>query len=71
MRSSLKNIRQEEAVRAFVRLGGIERSGKGSHRVVNVNGMNLSIPYGIIKEGLLRHLIQISGFTIEDFFSEL
>ena len=67
MRHSLRNVRQAEAVRAFIRLGGIERHGKGSHKVVNLNGMNLSIPHGILKEGLLRRLIQISGVTVEDF----
>ena len=71
MRGSLKNVRQGEAVKAFIRLGGVERSGKGSHRVVNLNGMNLSVPHGIIKEGLLRRLIQLSGFTINDFLNEL
>ena len=71
MRSSLRNVRQREAVRAFVKLGGIERRGKGSHRVVNINQMNLSIPHGVLKEGLLRRLIQLSGFTVEDFLSEL
>jgi hypothetical protein len=71
MRGSLKNVRQNEAVRAFIRLGGIERQGKGSHKVVNLNGMNLSIPHGILKEGLLRRLIQLSGFTINQFLNEL
>ena len=71
MRSSLRNVRQREAVRAFIKLGGIERRGKGSHRVVNINQMNLSIPHGVLKEGLLRRLIQLSGFTVEDFLSEL
>lgn len=71
MRSSLRNVRQIEAVQAFVRLGGIERRGKGSHRVVNINQMNLSIPHGVVKEGLLRRLIQVSGFTVEDFLREL
>lgn len=71
MRRSLRNVQQREAVRAFVRLGGIERRGKGSHRVVNINRMNLSIPHGVLKEGLLRRLIQLSGFTIEDFLREL
>ena len=71
MRSSLRNIRQGEAVRAFVRLGGIERSGKGSHKVVNINKMNLSVPHGVLKEGLLRRLIQLSGFSVEDFLREL
>jgi predicted RNA binding protein YcfA (HicA-like mRNA interferase family) len=71
MRSSLRNVRQREAVRVFVKLGGIERRGKGSHRVVNINQMNLSIPHGVLKEGLLRRLIQLSGFTVEDFLREL
>jgi predicted RNA binding protein YcfA (HicA-like mRNA interferase family) len=71
MRNSLRNVRQREAVRAFVKLGGIERRGKGSHRVVNINQMNLSIPHGVLKEGLLRRLIQLSGFTVEDFLREL
>ena len=71
MKRSLRNVRQREAVQAFVRLGGIERTGKGSHRVVNINRMNLSIPHGVLKEGLLRRLIQISGFTIEDFLRAL
>ena len=71
MRRSLRNVRQREAVRAFVRLGGIERRGKGSHRVVNINRVNLSIPHGVLKEGLLRRLIELSGFTVEDFLREL
>lgn len=71
MRSSLRNVRQREAVKAFVKLGGVERSGKGSHKVVNINQINLSIPHGVLKEGLLRKLIQLSGFTVEDFFREL
>ncbi len=71
MRGSLRNVRQREAVEAFVRLGGIERRGKGSHRVVNINQMNLSIPHGVLKEGLLRRLIQLSGCTVEDFLRKL
>lgn len=71
MRRSLRNVRQREAVQAFIKLGGIPRQGKGSHKVVNLNGMNLSIPEGVLKEGLLRRLIQISGFTVEDFLREL
>ena len=71
MRRSLRNVRQREAVKAFVRLGGVERPGKGSHIMVNINRMNLSIPHGVLKEGLLRRLIQVSGFTVEDFLREL
>ena len=65
--ASLKNIRQGEAVRAFVRLGGEERRGKGSHQIVNLNQVNLSVPHGILKEGLIRHLIKIAGLTEDEF----
>jgi len=71
MRRSLRNVHQGEAVRTFVRLGGIERQGKGSHKVVNINRMNLSVPHGVLKVGLLKHLIRISGFTEEEFLKEL
>jgi predicted RNA binding protein YcfA (HicA-like mRNA interferase family) len=71
VRRSLRDIRQEEALRAFVRLGGVERRGKGSHRVVNLGGMNLSLPHGILKEGLLRHLIKAAGLTVEEFIEAL
>ncbi len=71
MRGSLRNVRQKEAIRAFVRLGGVERQGKGSHKVVNINQVNLSIPHGILKEGLLRRLIELSGFSVEDFLGEI
>jgi len=36
-----------------------------------MNGMNLSIPYGILKEGLLRYLIKLSGASVEDFLRAL
>lgn len=64
---SLKNVRQEEAMKAFVRLGGEERRGKGSHRVVNLNGYNLSVPAGILKIGLLKRLISLSGTSEREF----
>ena len=67
MAKSLRNVRQEEAVRALVRLGGTERNGKGSHRVVNMNGRNLSVPHGILKVGLLNNLIRTAGLTPEQF----
>jgi len=67
----LRNIRQGEAVRAFVRLGGVERRGKGSHRVVSMNGCNLSVPAGILQIGLLRRLIVLSGRTEQEFMDNL
>ena len=68
---SLSNIRQREAVGAFVRLGGVERRGKGSHQIVNLNQMNLSVPNGVLKEGLLRRLIKLSGFTEQEFLNAI
>ena len=68
---SLRDIRQEQAVRAFCRLGGEPRKGKGSHMVVNLNGFNLSIPAGVLKVGLLKHLIKLSGITEEEFVEHL
>lgn len=54
-------------MKAFVRLGGEERRGKGSHRVVNLNGYNLSVPAGILKIGLLKRLISLSGTSEREF----
>ena len=71
MNRPLRDVRQAEAVRAFVRLGGIERPGKGSHRVVNLNGYNLSIPHGILKIGLLTRLIKLANISTGDFLKAL
>ncbi len=63
----LRNVRQDEAVRAFCRMGGEERRGKGSHRVVNFRGRNLSIPRGVLKIGLLKRLLEIVDVTEQEF----
>ena len=59
----------------FIRLGGVElprRRGKGSHRVVRMlNGKNLTVPAGVLKVGLLMHLIQVAGITPEEFEARL
>jgi predicted RNA binding protein YcfA (HicA-like mRNA interferase family) len=67
-----RDIRQADAVTAFRRRGGVERRGKGSHRVVNMpNGVNLSVPSGIVKVGLLRSLIRSAELTDEEFLESL
>jgi len=69
---SLRNVQQEPAVRAFIKAGGQERQGKGSHRVIKMpNGRNLSVPSGVIKIGLLKHLVKMAEITEEEFFSLL
>ena len=52
-------------------MGGEERRGKGSHRVVNLNGNNLAVPAGVLKIGLLKRLIELSGKTESEFLENL
>ena len=67
-----RDIRQTQAVRAFVRLGGVERAGKGSHRVIKMpNGVNVSVPAGIVKVGLLKSLIKSAECSEERFLHEI
>ena len=66
-----RNIRQDEAVRAFIRLGGEDRAGKGSHRVVKINGQTLSVPKGTLKVGLLKRLIKVSGVQEDEFLQSI
>jgi predicted RNA binding protein YcfA (HicA-like mRNA interferase family) len=66
-----RNVRQPRAVAAFVKAGGVERRGKGSHRVVKMpNGNVLAVPAGILKVGLLKHLVKTADLS-EDEFAEL
>lgn len=67
-----RNVRQSQAIRAFVRAGGIERTGKGSHRVVKMpNGHVVSLPAGVLKTGLLDFEIKQSGLTLDQFLDLL
>ncbi len=67
-----RDVSQTEAVKAFVALGGRERTGKGSHRVVKMpNGRNLAVPSRTVKVGLLKALIRTSGYSDEDFAEAL
>ena len=64
----LRSVNQARALAAFRRAGGVERSGKGSHRVIKMpNGRILSIPSGTLKIGLLMHLIKAADLTEEEF----
>ena len=64
----LRNVKQAEAVRAFVRLGGLERPSKKNYRMVTMpNGALLAIPTGTLKVGLLHRLIRRAGATVEEF----
>ena len=64
----LRNVRQGEAVRAFVRLGGVERPSKNNYRMVTMpNGALLAIPTGTLEIGLLHRLIRRAGLTVAEF----
>jgi predicted RNA binding protein YcfA (HicA-like mRNA interferase family) len=64
----LRNVRQDEAVGAFRRLGGVERATKKNYRMVTMpNGALLAIPGDILKIGTLRSLIRYAGLTVAEF----
>ena len=52
-------------------MGGEERKGKGSHRVVKFRGRVLSFPGGVLKVGLLKNQIKVAGITDEEFIRNL
>lgn len=67
-----RDVPQAAAVAAFVRAGGRERRGKGSHRVVKMpNGKNISLPSGLLKAGLLQRAIRLADLTVEEFIEQL
>jgi len=68
----LRGINGEEAVKAFVRAGGVQRKGKGDHANVKMpNGQLITIPMrGDLKIGLLKAAIRKAGLT-EEKFSDL
>jgi hypothetical protein len=68
-----RDVSQERAIRAFVRLGGQEvvRRGKGSHRAVLMPNGHLAILPFRLKVGLLADQIKESGLTVEDFIDNL
>lgn len=64
----LRNVQQNQAVRAFVRLGGTERATKKNYRMVTMpNGSLLAIPSGVLKIGTLRSLMRHAGITRTEF----
>ena len=50
--------------------GGEKRGGKGSHKKVELNGVTLVIPGGIIKIGVLKGLLRRAGVS-ESAFQEV
>ncbi len=71
--SQLRGIKGEEAVKAFMKAGGIRKRGKGDHVNVKMpNGQIITIPSTKeIKIGLLRAAIKKAGLSEEKFLNLL
>ena len=69
----LRGIRGEEAIRAFVRAGGVQRRGKGDHMNIKMpNGQLVTIPLQAeLKIGLLQAAIRKAGLTEAEFLDLL
>ena len=65
-----RGVRQEQAVRALVRAGGLDdkSAGKGSHhKVTMLNGARVFVPAGVLKLGTLSAIIKQAGLTVDEF----
>jgi predicted RNA binding protein YcfA (HicA-like mRNA interferase family) len=69
----LRGLKGEEAVKAFVKAGGIQRKGKGDHvNIKMANGQLVTISVrGELKIGLLKAAIRKAGLTEEEFLNLL
>ncbi len=69
----LRGIKGKEAIRVFVRAGGVQRGGKGDHVNIKMpNGLIITIPAkGEIKIGLLKNAIGKTGLTEREFIGLL
>jgi predicted RNA binding protein YcfA (HicA-like mRNA interferase family) len=73
MSRALHNIKGKDAVKVFVKFGGVERKGKGDHINIKMpNGMIVTIPGSKeLKIGLLKSVIKKAGLTEEEFLKLL
>jgi predicted RNA binding protein YcfA (HicA-like mRNA interferase family) len=69
----LRGVGGEEAVKAFVKAGGIRRAGKGDHvNIKMTNAQLVTIPlHRELKIGLLKAAIRKAGLTEEQFLDLL
>ena len=65
----LRSVSGKEAIKAFIKAGGILRRGKGDHMNVKMpNGQLINIPIsGDLKIGLLKSAIRKAGLDDEEF----
>ena len=65
---SLRDVPQAKAARAFLALGGVDRSSTKNYRMIKLpNGALIQLPSGTLKIGLLAAQIRRAGLTVEEF----
>jgi len=69
----LRGIKGKEAIKAFLKAGGVSRSGKGDHVNIKMqNGQIITIPISKdLKIGLLKAAIKKAGMTDDEFIKLL
>ena len=67
--SKLRSVTGKDAVKAFVKAGGVVRRGKGDHVNIKMpNGQIVTIPIsGDLKIGLLKSAIKKAGLDDDEF----
>jgi len=71
--SWLRGIKGKDAIKAFLKAGGISKIGKGDHVNIKMkNGQIITIPISKdLKIGLLKAAIKKAGLTDEEFIKLL
>jgi predicted RNA binding protein YcfA (HicA-like mRNA interferase family) len=71
--AKLPSVSGREAIRAFERLGYETVRQTGSHVRMKCEGREpITVPdHDPVKRGLLRGLIRVAGFTVEEFVDAL
>jgi predicted RNA binding protein YcfA (HicA-like mRNA interferase family) len=71
--SLMRDVSGKDAVKVFVKAGGVVRQGKGDHVNIKMpNGQLITIPVsGDLKIGLLKSAIRKAGLDDEDFLKLL
>jgi predicted RNA binding protein YcfA (HicA-like mRNA interferase family) len=69
----MRGVSGKDAVKAFIKAGGIMRQGKGDHINIKMqNGQLITIPVsGNLRIGLLKSAIRKAGLDDEDFLKLL
>jgi predicted RNA binding protein YcfA (HicA-like mRNA interferase family) len=69
----LRGIKGKEAIKAFLKAGGVSRTGKGDHVNIKMqNGQIITIPISKdLKIGLLKAAIKKAGMTDDEFIKLL